>query len=116
MDISYQTNGDYLIPTLTIDNQKKKSIGKYGRMRKKYLKENKSGLYQSMLLTNTLTNHLIEINEAAQKRLETITEQMKEEQNINETLKETNQITWIQKIGSIQKTAEEIVLTEIIYN
>lgn len=116
MSITYQKNGDYLMPNITMDKQSEKSIGKYGQMRKKYLMESKSGLYQSLLLTNKLTNHLIEINEEAIKRLELIEEQMKQEQSVNEELKEMNQMEWICKMNNIHYSAEEIVLRELILN
>ncbi len=114
MSIAYQKNGDYLIPNIAMDKQSEKSIGKYGQMRKKYLMEHKSGLYQSLLLTNKLTDHLVEINEEAVKRLEVSTSKL--EQSVNEKLKEINQMEWVCKMNNIHYSAEEIVLRELILN
>lgn len=116
MDISYQENGDYSMPALKMDVQPEQSIGKYGRMRKTYLKEHKSGIFQSLLLSNKLTSHLIEINEAAMMRIDLLEKQMMKAEGVNEEMKATDQMEWIRKMNNIHQSAEEITLEEIIYN
>lgn len=116
MELTYLQNGDFLIPNLKMDEQPEGNLTKYGLMRKKYLKENKSGTYSGLLLSSKLMSHLLELQEQAEKRMELIIEQMKQSEGVTEVLKATNQMLWIQKRSNISHSAEEIVLTEIIFN
>ena len=76
MELTYQKNGDYYIPNIKMDEQPAEVLTKYGMMRKTYLQEHKKGLYSGLLLTGRLMSHLLEIQEAAEQRMEEITEQM----------------------------------------
>ncbi|MEQ2433127.1 TnpV protein [Blautia sp. CLA-SR-H028] len=98
-----------------MDEQPEGTLTKYGLLRKKYLKENKGGLYSGLLLRGRLTEHLLEIQETAEQRMELLTRQMAEEQGVDESLKEQNPMAWVQQMNSIRQTAEEIILTELIY-
>lgn len=116
MELTYRKNGDYLIPNLVMDEQPQGTLRKYGMMRKTYLKENKSRRYTALLLSNKLQAHLLEVQKAAEERVETIIAQMAEEESVNEQLKASNQMKWVQMMNNINHSAEEIVLRELIYN
>lgn len=115
MEISYSRSGDYLIPNIAMDNQSQGSIGKFGRLRKKFLKENRNGFYNTLILTNGLTEHLIEINRQAKEQLQLLSLQMAQAEGVTEKLKAENQLLWVQRMNNIYHRAEETVLNELIY-
>lgn len=114
--IEYRLDGDYYIPNLTLPKQEKITLNKYGRMRLKYLKENKKTEYNIMFMNGTLNTHLKEIQENAQTRLEQITNKLKEESNLTEDMKNTDMLYWVGTMNSIKAQAEEIIFNELIYN
>ena len=114
-EITYHKEGDYLIPDLAIESQEKVVLGKYGRARLKYIKENKRGLYTELMINGTLSKHLADIENAANERIGLIVKQLAEAENINEDLKSCNQLAWVQAMNNIKNRAEEIVYNEIIY-
>ena len=116
MELTYRMNGDYLIPDIEMDEQTKESIGKYGRLRKKYLKEQRKGFYNSLLLTNRLTEHLLETDRTAREQIQQIIEQMAKTEGVTEKLKAENQLSWVQQMNNIRARAEETVLNDLIYN
>ena len=116
MELTYQKNGDYYIPNIKMDELPAEGLTKYGMMRKTYLQEHKKGLYSGLLLTGRLMSHLLEIQKAAEQRMEEITEKMAADEGVTEELKSKDQMKWIQFMNSIRHSAEEIVLTELIYN
>lgn len=111
MELNYRQNGDYLIPDIKMDDQPAGMIGKYGRMRKTFLKEHRSGTYNSLLLQNKLTEHLLEIDRTAREQVEQTMAQMAQ----TEKMKAENQMLWIQRMNSIRQRAEETVLNNLIY-
>ena len=113
--ITYHREGDYLIPDLYFPKQAKVQIGKYGRMRLNYLKEHKRGLYTELLINGTLKQHLIEIDENTTDKVNLLIKQLAEQENVNENLKEHNQMEWVQAMNNIKNRAEEIVFNEILY-
>ena len=115
--ITYRKEGDYLIPNLYVKNYKKSnySIGKYGRLRLNYLKEHKRVLYTELLLTGKLSKHLALIDEDAKKRVSDIVTKLAKTEGVNEDLKRTNQMEWVQAMNNIKNRAEETVLSELIY-
>ena len=115
MELSYRQNGDYLIPDIKMDDQPAGMIGKYGRMRKTFLKEHRSGTYNSLLLQNKLTKHLLEIDRTARKQVEQTMAQMAQTENVTEKMKAENQMLWIQRMNNIRQSAEETVLNDLIY-
>ena len=115
MELSYRQNGDYLIPDIEMDDQLAGMIGKYGRMRKTFLKEHRSGTYNSLLLQNRLTEHLLEIDRTAREQVEQTMAQMAQVEGVTERLKAENQMFWIQRMDSIRQRAEETVLNNLIY-
>ena len=113
---TYTQFGDVLLPDLTLDRAESKPIGKYGRIRKQFLKEQLPGIYFAMLLNGELCRHLSSIDEAANERIELIMTQLAHKRGISEKLKGEDQLRWIQEINAIRATAEESVLSEFIYS
>lgn len=93
--------GDYYIPNLIAPNMKDFKIGKYGRMRLRYLKENKKAEYTILLIENKLQNHLMEVDKTANARFKLLMKQFVEKDKITEELKSTNQMEWIGKMNAI---------------
>ena len=111
--LTYQRKGDYLYPNLTLESEVTEPIGKYGLMRKSYLKENKRAWYRTMLLTGELDQHLLDIDKAANARLEEIMKQLLESNPAPD--KATDQMGWVRHMNSLKASAEEIILAELIY-
>ena len=113
---TYRREGDYLVPDLSLPSEESEiQIGKYGRMRKRFLKEHRPALYANLLLGGTLTKHLAEIDRSCLDRLENIETVMMKQEGVTETLKASNQIEWGRQRNSIHDRAEEVVLTELVY-
>lgn len=100
MELTYTKVGDYYIPDLVI-SEEKRSIGKYGRLRKRYLQEHRSMVYTDMLLLDKLWHHLADVEEQVQERLEALTQQMEEVEGVTEDLKAAEQMEWVLKMNSI---------------
>lgn len=112
--IEYTKVGDYYMPNLVLEKEKIE-LNKYGRMRLKFLKENKKAEYMIMFTKGTLNKHLKEIQEIAQTRVDIIIEQLKKQNNLTEEMKNTDQLYWIGMMNNFKNIAEEIVLKELIY-
>ena len=112
---SYTMVGDYLLPNLTIDESEQQPIGKYGRMRKRYLIEQRPVLYTNLLLSGELFQHLEEIDKACEDRMELLTQQMAKQEGVTEELKAIDQMEWVRRMNSICNRAEEIVLHDLVY-
>ena len=112
--ISYTLCGDYYLPDLVL-NEEEPTYGKYGMLRKQFLKEHRPGLYSSYLLRGKLTAHLNEVDQQANERMEVLVDQMMERQAITEELKVRDQMAWVGAVNNIRNAAEEIVLKEIVY-
>lgn len=112
--IDYVLVGDYYIPDLKLSKEER-SIGKYGRMHREYLRETNPMLFNDLVLSCQLWTYLADINEQAQGRLQVIISQMQKAESVTEKMKEDNQWEWVQRMNSIQNRAEEIVLNELIY-
>ena len=113
--IEYHLEGDYYIPNLVLPKQEKVTLNKYGRMRLKYLKENKRAEYSIMLMDGTLNKHLKEIQETAEKRVNQIIDQLKEKSDLTEDMKDSDILYWVGTMNTIKNQAEEIVISELIY-
>jgi hypothetical protein len=113
---TYRQEGDYLIPNLTLPDTSDYQIGKYGRMRRSYLKEYHSALYSALILEGTLFKHLAEIDQACNERMEAITTAMAKQEGVTEALKAADQMEWVRRMNSIRNRAEEVVLRELVYN
>lgn len=115
-NITYHKEEDYLIPNFTIENDNKNQhIGKYGHLRLKYLKEHKRRFYTELIMVGQLANHLSDVNEVATKMVSDTVKKLAEQEGINEELKATNQLEWVQAMNNIKNRAEEIVFKELIY-
>ena len=112
--IEYTKVGDYYMPNLILEKEKI-VLNKYGRMRLKFLKENRKAEYMIMFTKGTLNKHLKEIQETAQSRIDIIIEQLKQQNNLTEEMKNTDQLYWVSMMNNFKSTAEEIVLKELIY-
>ena len=113
--IEYTKVGDYYMPNLAFEKEKKIILNKYGRMRLKFLKENKKAEYMIMFTKGTLNKHLKEIQETADNRINLIIEQLKKQNNLTEEMKNTDQLYWVSMMNNFKNTAEEIILKELIY-
>ena len=112
---TYSQVGDYLMPDLVSGETEQRQIGKYGRMRKSYLKEHRPVLFTNLTVTGMLYQHLAEVDQACEERMELITRQMAKQEDVSEALKAANQLEWVRRMNSIRNRAEEIVLNELIY-
>lgn len=115
MNISYTKSGDYLLPYLILENKKQYNIGKYGLLRLNYIKKYKSGLYFDLLVNDKLNEYLQNIDTIVMEKVQKLIKELAEKENINEKLKENNQMLWVSKMNNIKNVAEEIILKEYIY-
>lgn len=113
MELTYTMQGDYLIPDLTVPESPK--LGKYGMLRRTFLRKHRDGIYTGMLLNGTLNSHLKEVDRQANEMMERLTRQMAEKQGVTERLKAEDQMKWVQMMNSIRHSAEEVILNDLIY-
>ena len=113
--IEYIRTGDYYLPNLVLAEQKKIQLNKYGRLRLDYLKNHKKAEYTILFMDNKLTDHLEEVQEIATKRVEEIIKSLKEQSNLTEEMKNTDQLYWVGMMNNFKNQAEEIILKELIY-
>ena len=111
--LNYTKIGDYQLPNLTL-SQPKTPLGKYGRMRRNYLKQYRPVLYNSMLLNGTLYPHLMELEQTAESQMQQTMAQLLKQTPAPD--KESRQMAWVQHMNSLKAQAEELVLTELIYS
>ena len=114
--LTYTMNGDYQIPDLKLTEQPEKPLGKYGRMRKAYLKEHRPLSYNQLLLTEKLYPRLIEIDETAQSRLEQMMPQLAKDAGATEQLKASDPMRWVGLMNTCKAQAEEILMAELIHS
>ena len=112
--LSYTLCGDYCLPNLVL-NEEEPTYGKYGMLRKQFLKEHRSARYQYLLLTGKLNEHLNQTDQEAREQVETLMEQMTEKQGVTEELKAQDQMERVRLMNNIKASAEEIVLKNMIY-
>ena len=113
---TYRQVGDYLIPNLSLPEEPDYQIGKYGRMRRSYLKDHRPVLYANFLTSGTLHRHLAEIDQTCNERMEIIVSAMTKQEGATEALKAADQMEWVRRMNSIRNRAEEIILTELVYD
>jgi len=111
--IWYTLVGDYYIPNLTLQEEER-SIGRYGRLHREYLKETKPHTYNDLILTGRLWTYLADLDEQAEERLNHIIRQFREKEGVTEELKKQDQMEWVCRMNSIRARAEEIILHEMI--
>ena len=112
---TYRQCGDYLIPEIALPDTEKISIGKYGRMRQRYLKEHRGVLYNAMILDGTLWSHLAEVDKICKDRMDVLILGMKEKWGITEDLKAHDPMAWVGAMNNIHNAVEEILFAEVIY-
>ena len=112
--MSYTLHGDYYLPDLVL-REEEPTYGKYGMLRKQFLKEHRSARYQYLLLTGKLNKHLNQTDQEAREQVETLMEQMTEKQGVTEELKAQDQMERVRLMNNIKASAEEIVLKNMIY-
>ena len=114
MELTYRQAGDYLLPNIQVPDSPK--IGKYGMLRHTFLKNHRNTMLSGLQLTGKLNGHLEQIDRQANEMMEKLTIDMAKAQGVNETLKATDQMKWVQMMNNIKASAEEIVLKEIVYS
>ena len=112
--ITYSRNGDYLIPDIKLTEQPTQPLGKYGRMRKTYLEEHRKALFNHLLLSEKLQAHLLEIDQTADRRLEQVMSDLQKTQTPPDKM--THQMEWVGHMNNLKAQAEEMILTELVYN
>ena len=114
-ELTYTRSGDYWIPNLSLSQQETQSLGKYGRLRKKYLQEHRPVLWNSLILSEKLYPHLREIDETANRQLEQMMPALMQSAGVTEALKASDPMKWVGLMNSLKAQAEEVILTELIY-
>ena len=112
--LNYTLHGGYYLPDLEI-NEEEPIYGKYGIMRKQFLKEHRSARYQYLVLTGKLTEHLNQVDKEVREEVEILMEQMAEQWSVTEELKMQDQMEWVRRRNNIKNVVEGMVLLEMIY-
>ena len=115
MEMTYIQSGEYLIPNLEVP-QETYQIGKYGMMRRTFLLNNRRSKYNEMLMTGTLLRHLEEIDRAASEQIEAAVAKMADRENVNEQMKEKDPLGWTGMMNNFRSSAEQQILSELIYS
>ncbi len=115
MNVTYTTVGNIRVPNLVLDPALDVSIGKYGRMRKRFLEQRRDGTLTVLVLSGKLTEHLLEIDRTAREQIEATVSEMAAAEGVTERLKAENQMEWIRRMNTIRARAEELALREIVY-
>lgn len=115
MEITYTMQGDYLLPNLTLPEQKNKEIGVWGQRHKRYLLNHHKVRYYNLLTSCKLIDYLAGINEQAENMYQSLVTKLAEQEGVTEQLKAENSMLWIQQMNNIQNRAREFVNAEIIY-
>ena len=114
MELTYRRKGDYLLPNLEAPEAPK--IGKYGMLRHQYLRNHKRAILTGMQMSGELNAHLEQIDREATEEVERLTKQMAKDQGVDENMKKTDQMKWVQMMNSLKTSAEEIVLSQLVYS
>ena len=112
--LNYTLHGDYYLPDLAV-NEEEPTYGKYGMLRRQFLKEHRSAQYQYLLMTGELTAHLNRVDQEAREQVKIMLKQMTEKQGVTEQMKMQDQMKWVGLMNGIKACAEEIVLKERVY-
>ena len=116
MKLTYRRCGDYYLPNIGIPEADMQPLGKYGRMRLRYLREHQSLLFNQLLLSGKLMSHLQSVDKACEERMELLIPQMKATEGVTEELKMTDQMEWVRRMNSIHNRIEEMLFDELIYS
>ena len=115
-EITYTEINGYQIPDLVLPDEPEYDIGRFGLMRRHYLKNHRKVLFTNLLTSGKLNEHLFEIDQTANDRMELLSKQMAENEGVTEQLKAENQLLWIQKMSNIRNRIEEMIRDELIYS
>ena len=115
MELTYTEQNGLLIPDLVLDDQPSGSLGKYGRMRKRYLEQKHDGTFSALVLSGKLTRHLQDIDQTAKEQMATLTRRLAAAEGVTEQLKAADQMEWVRRMNSIRNRAEEVVIREVIH-
>lgn len=116
MKLTYTTTLEgYRIPNLTLPDEPEYEIGRFGLMRRHYLKNHRKVLFTNLLMSGKLNEHLFEIDQAANDRFWLIINQIAKAEGVTEELKANNQMEWVGRMNNIRNRAEEIICDELIY-
>ena len=113
-NFTYTQCGDYYIPDIRLAHTGTQSLGKYGRMRRAFLEQNNPMLFNDMVLTETLFPHLWGVQQICEKRMELLMEELLAKNPTPD--KATQQLLWVAHMNSLKAQAEELVVSELIYN
>ena len=114
MELTYRIEGDYLVPNLSLPAEEPIASGKYAGLRRRYLKQHRRILYTHLLTTCTLNQHLLEVEQTAEERMEPLVCQMAAAQGVMEQF--ADQMRWVGLMNGIRQAAEETILDELIYS
>ena len=112
---TYRREGGYLIPNLELPDTEHYQIGKYGHLRQTYLRDHRPVLYNDLILSGTLYRHLAEVDQTCYERVDLLVRQMAKREGVTEALKASAQLEWVGRMNNIRNRAEEIVLSEVVY-
>ena len=115
-ELSYTKVGDYNLPNLTLENPQMQELGRYGRMRREYLKNHRPILYNRLILSEKLFSHLTEIEETANRRMEQMVDELTRANGLTEQMKESNPMLWVQTMNNLRAQTEEMILSEMVYS
>lgn len=113
---TYTAVGGVQLPNLVLDAPPPGTLGKYGRMRKRYLEQKHDGTFSALVLSGTLTQHLQDIDQTARAQMTALTRQLAAAEGVTESLKARDPLAWVQRMNSIRNRAEEMVKHDLIYN
>ena len=114
--LDYTLVNDYYLPNLTVAAPAEQHpTGRWGRLHKRYLKEQHPIRYNQLLLSGELGSYLASLDKQADEQLALIIRQMQEAEGVTEALKAENQLEWVRRMNSIRSRAEEIIQKELIF-
>ena len=115
LGLTYTKIGDYYYPDIALPDTAKYTIGLYGRMHRRYLKEHRPVVWTELVLTGELPQHLFEIDTACKEQMEYLISEMAKQEGVTEVLKAANPMVWVGRMNNIRNRAEEIVLHDLVY-
>ena len=116
MEVTYRVQEGFCLPNLLLPQESETHLGKYAELRRQYLKEHRRVLYTNLKTSGQLAAHLAEIEETAQKMVTQAVAQMAKAEGVTEELKARDQMKWVGLMNSLKAQAEEIILSELVYN
>lgn len=113
---TYTPANGVLLPDLVLEAPPPGPLGKFGRMRKRYLEQRRDGTFTALVLSGKLTEHLLEVDQTARDQLAALTRQLAANQGVTEDLKNRDQMEWVRRMNSLCARAEEVIIRDLIYN